>query len=284
VDPRERLYEPATAADAMLCAGGGKTLYLGTLDYVDWHLHSVPAFVAGLRGDFRLRYAGEDWLTCRAAVIPAGVCHALDAGGEPLAVFYPEPNVANLSNLARLGVGWDQCGHILLARHPGPDIFRELYENPSSLEFSGEALDHLVNFMQAIDGPPALDPRLARVLRWLNTRPADPTPAGQLADALGLSVSRFLHLFSQQIGVPFRRFRIWIRLRAASQMALSGRSLTEAAHSAGFSDSAHFARLHRDTFGVTPSYTFRKLARVGRIAPFGASDKFGPSSVSPEAR
>jgi hypothetical protein len=34
------------------------------------------------------------------------------------AVFYPEPNVADMSNLARLGVGWDQCGQILLARHP----------------------------------------------------------------------------------------------------------------------------------------------------------------------
>jgi AraC-like DNA-binding protein len=153
----------------------------------------------------------------------------------------------------------------------------------SSLEFSSEALDHLVNFIQAIDGPPALDPRLARVLQWLNTNPADPTPAGHLAEVSGLSVSRFLHLFSQEIGVPFRRFRIWIRLRAASQMALSGRSLTDAAHSAGFSDSAHFARLHRDSFGVTPSYTFRKLARVGKIARSGTSDKCGPSRVSPEA-
>src|SRR5215472_17490749 len=32
--------------------------------------------------------------------------------------FYPEPNVANLSNLARIGVGWDQCGHILLGSAP----------------------------------------------------------------------------------------------------------------------------------------------------------------------
>src|SRR5262249_48842060 len=68
------------------------------------------------------------------------------------------------------------------------------------------------------------------------------------------------------------------------QMALSGRSLTDAAHSAGFSDSAHFARLHRDTFGVTPSYTFRKLARVGKLARSGPSDECGPSRVSPEAR
>lgn len=81
-----------------------------------------------------------------------------------------------------------------------------------------------------------------------------------------LSVSRFMHLFSRELGVPFRRYRIWNRLRAAMRVALTGRNLTEAAISAGFTDSAHFARLFRETFGVTPSYVFRKVARSGNIA------------------
>lgn len=198
-------------------------------------------------------------------MIPAGVRHALDLGGDPLAVFYPEPSVADLSNLARLGHAWNVRGQILVGQRPEIGILRELYENRRSLEFAEEALDDLVGFMQTDRGPPALDPRLARVIGWLATNPADLTSVGKLAEAQGLSVSRFLHLFSREIGVPFRRFRIWNRLRAASQLALAGCSLTDAAHSAGFTNSAHFARLHREMFGVTPSYTFRKLARVGNI-------------------
>jgi AraC-like DNA-binding protein len=51
-------------------------------------------------------------------------------------------------------------------------------------------------------------------------------------------------------------------LRAASSMALRGANMTEAAISAGFSDSAHFSRLHRETFGVTPSSILGRLARA----------------------
>jgi AraC-like DNA-binding protein len=265
VDPHECLYEPA-APDAVLCVGDGKTLYIGSLDYVDWHSHGAPVFISGMAGNFRLRCPDGEWLSCRAAVVPAGARHALDLGGDPLAVFYPEPNVAGLCNLARLGREWKVRGQILVGQRPELGIFRELYENRFSLEFAGEALDHLVGFMREDDGPPALDPRIARVVEWLGTNPADLTSVGKLAQAQALSVSRFLHLFTRDIGVPFRRFRIWNRLRAAARVALTGRSLTEAAHSAGFTDSAHFARLHRETFGVTPSYMFRKLARVGNIS------------------
>jgi AraC-like DNA-binding protein len=265
VHPGECLYEPA-APDAVLCVGGGKTLYIGSLDYVDWHIHGAPAFIAGMTGDFRLRCPDGAWLSCRAAVIPAGVLHALDLGGDPLAVFYPEPNVADLSDLARLGRGWNVRGRILVGQRPVLGILREIYESQLSLAFAGEALEDLVRFMQRDDDPPLLDPRVARVVEWLGERPADLTSVIDLAEAQGLSASRFLHLFSRDIGVPFRRFRIWNRLRAAAQVALAGGSLTEAAHSAGFTDSAHFARLHRETFGVTPSYMFRKLARIGNLA------------------
>jgi AraC-like DNA-binding protein len=49
-------------------------------------------------------------------------------------------------------------------------------------------------------------------------------------------------------------------------MALRGTNLTEAAISAGFSDSAHFSRLHREIFGVTPSYILGRLARTAIAA------------------
>jgi AraC-like DNA-binding protein len=190
------------------------------------------------------------------------VRHALNVGGDPLAVFYPEPNVATFTDLVRLGALWDATGRILVAQTAALGPFRALYEDRASLSFAGKMLDDLVDFVRAGNGPPALDPRVARVIAWLGCNPADLTPLEQLVRPDGLSVSRFLHLFSDEIGVPFRRFRIWNRLRAASSMALSGTNLTDAAISAGFSDSAHFSRLHRETFGVTPSYILGRLARA----------------------
>jgi AraC-like DNA-binding protein len=250
------------APDGILCVGTGKTVYVGRLDLVDWHRHGASVFIVGLAGNFRLGTHAGKWLSCRAAVVPAGVRHALDVGGDPLAVFYPEPNVATLSDLARFGATWDAAGQILVGQTAEVSPFRELYEDRAALSFAGEMLDDLVDFVRAGKGPPVLDPRVARIVEWLGRNPADLTPLEQLVRQDGLSISRFLHLFSNEIGVPFRRFRIWNRLRAASSMALNGANLTSAAISAGFSDSAHFSRLHRETFGVTPSYILRKLARA----------------------
>lgn len=258
------LYDPA-APDAVLCVGSGKTLYIGSLDEVGWHLHGAPVFIAGVHGSFRLRLPGGDWTACRAAVIPAGVRHALDLGGDPLAAFYPEPDVASLSALTRLGRGWDERQQILLGRQPALAAFRELYDDAASVEFSGEALDDLLGFALRRDGNPTLDPRLGRIVRFLDEHPYDLTGAATLAHAQGLSVSRFLHLFSEQIGVPFRRYRIWNRVRAAMKLALGGSSFTDAAAGAGFTDSAHFARCFRETFGVTPSYVFARIARAGAL-------------------
>lgn len=260
----QSLYEPA-APDALLCVGGGKTLYVGTLEQVGWHLHGAPVFIAGVCGNFRLRMPSGEWTVCRSAIIPAGARHALDLGGEPLAVFYPEPNVAGLAALTRLGRGWDEHEQILLGRRPELGAFRELYENAASVHWSGEALDGLLGFALRHEGGNTLDPRLSRVVEFLDEHPDDLTGAAALALAQGLSVSRFLHLFSEQIGVPFRRYRIWNRIRAAMRLALGGATFTDAAIGAGFSDSAHFAHCFRETFGVTPSYVFGKIARAAAM-------------------
>jgi AraC-like DNA-binding protein len=252
----------AAAPDGILCVGAGKTAYVGRLEQVDWHQHGAPVFIAGLAGNFRLATPDGGWLSCGAAVIPAGVRHALDVGGDPLAVFYPEPNVAAFTDLVRFGALWNATGPILVARTATLGPFRALYEDRDALGFAGEMLDDLVRFLRAGSAAPVLDPRVARVIEWLGSNPADLTALDELVRLDGLSVSRFLHLFRAEIGVPFRRFRIWNRLRAASSMALRGANLTEAAIGAGFSDSAHFSRLHRDTFGVTPSYILGRLARA----------------------
>src|SRR5690349_4797882 len=73
----------AAARDGILCVGTGKTVYVGRLGLVDWHRHGTPVFIVGLAGKFQLATESGRWRSCRAAVIPAGVRHALDVGGDP---------------------------------------------------------------------------------------------------------------------------------------------------------------------------------------------------------
>ena len=56
-----------------------------------------------------------------------------------------------------------------------------------------------------------------------------------------------------QTGTSFRAYLLWTRLNVAIQFAMAGRSWTEAAHAAGFADSAHLTRTFRRMFGMNPA-------------------------------
>lgn len=78
--------------------------------------------------------------------------------------------------------------------------------------------------------------------------------AEALAGWTSLSESRAQHLFKEETGVSYMQYLKWLRITEAIKYAcVSGSSLTEAAHAAGFSDSSHFSRMFKDMFGLTPS-------------------------------
>jgi len=106
-------------------------------------------------------------------------------------------------------------------------------------------------------GSEVSDKRIQQLLDRLNTcLPGDclkPTSwrAAEVADSLFLSESRFLHLFSEQMGIAWRPFLLWHRMICAINTIAKGSTVTDAAHIAGFSDSAHLSRTFRSFFGMS---------------------------------
>jgi AraC-like DNA-binding protein len=99
-----------------------------------------------------------------------------------------------------------------------------------------------------------LDARLAPAVEYIEgALMVGPVPLQDAAARSALSPERFRHLFADEIGLPFRRYVLWRRLRLATTELMAGQDVTTAAHAAGFSDAAHFARTLRSTFGVTAS-------------------------------
>jgi len=86
----------------------------------------------------------------------------------------------------------------------------------------------------------------------------DGSHLAELAKAVHRSPSRLAHRLREATGVPLRRFILWHRLRAAAEIAMRGSNLTEAAHAAGFADSAHLSRTFRSMFGIAPSFLFSR--------------------------
>ena len=72
-----------------------------------------------------------------------------------------------------------------------------------------------------------------------------------VAKQLSLSEGRFLHLFRQEMVIPWRPYLLWRRMMCAVNALISGVSATDAAHLAGFSDSAHLSRTFRRLFGMS---------------------------------
>lgn len=101
------------------------------------------------------------------------------------------------------------------------------------------------------------DARIARLLDKLNycigkecVKPQQ-WRAADIAAELNLSESRFLHLFKDTMQIPWRPYLLWRRLICAVQTLQQGKTATEAAYIAGFSDSAHLSRTFKKQFGLS---------------------------------
>lgn len=232
----------------------GRTCFIGPLIYNAAHQHGAPVFLAGLYGPFGLRIDGGDWHTCRTAVIPAGVSHELDVGGQPIGVFYIEPSIDGAQALASLVREGEALDGALVGRAGEFGLLRELWEDAASLGWASAALDDLIGFAKP-RARRAFDPRIARAMAAMD----GPVPVEAAALAADLSPSRFQHIFTEEVGVPFRRYRAWMRMRAAIAEIAAGSSFTQAAHAAGFCDQAHFNKDFRRTFGAAPSISLFRV-------------------------
>ncbi|KQO55295.1 AraC family transcriptional regulator [Methylobacterium sp. Leaf87] len=252
------MNEPATLGP-LWHVEGPQTFFAGPLAYNASHQHGAPVYLAGLYGRFRIRFPDTDWITCRTAFVPAGLAHELDCGGDPLAMLYLEPEV---SPQALTGLMRGACSIVGARVGAGGEInaLRALYEDREACAWAGAALADLARFsLRRADE--TLDRRIAAIVSRLGTHPHPELSAGTLACSVGLSSSRLQHLFTQEIGVPFRRYRAWLRMRRAIATIVAGANFTGAAHAAGFADQAHFANAFRRTFGAPAS---RSLLGVRR--------------------
>lgn len=84
-----------------------------------------------------------------------------------------------------------------------------------------------------------------------------------LADKVGVSSDRMSRLFQDAVGLPMRSYLLWRKTHRIAELFSEGLSLTEIAHAAGFTDSAHMCHMFQDVFGAPPTHFLRSdLVRV----------------------
>ena len=223
----------------------------------DFHAHHAIQITAALSGSLMLETAGHR-IDAPAIAVAADARHRFRAAGL-LAFVFVEPESREGRALAETLFAADALAAIdsqrlLPALAPLARTFDDSLDRPELLAAGRAAIEALVPPI----APRLPDPRITRVIEQVSANMNQPLDLAARAAGVFLSPSRLRHLFVEQTGLAFKTYILWMRLVRAIDAYSVGQSLTEAAHAAGFSDSAHFSRIFRRTFGL-PATTLARL-------------------------
>lgn len=114
-------------------------------------------------------------------------------------------------------------------------------------------------FMMDVPHVPQIDDRVAEMNEYIKGSKFEHLRYDDVLDCVFLSKSRLTHLFKDEMGIPLMKYITWKRLLHTSiQLATSHMTITNAAHQYGFADAAHFSRVFKDHFGISPRDIFQK--------------------------
>lgn len=184
----------------------------------------------------------------------------LDATGLRVAILFAEPHGArgaSLDHRARAAIGAEIAGD--LGELPLPDVRISVDDAARWCDTVGAALG-------PHEQPAPLSAAARRAIAYVEATIHGKPQLAEAARCAGLSPTRLTHVFTREVGIPFRRFVLWNRLKQVVTSTRAGRDLTQAAIDAGFSDSAHLSRTFRSMFGLSPSMVLPVAEVVGSLA------------------
>jgi len=215
----------------------------------DFHSHHAVQVTLSLGGRFKLRTA-DHGIAADAAVAP-DVSHLFEAEGLNAILFIEPESRAGRAIIHRL---FDGAVLVPIPSGLATDLVERLavtYRNSGTDDAHLMALGRsLVSRLADTVDAELPDARVQEIIAYAAARLDNPITLGAAARSVGLSPGRARHLFVEQTGLPFRTYLLWLRIMKAVSVFAGGRSLTEAAHEAGFADSAHFSRTFRRMFGL----------------------------------
>lgn len=233
----------------------GGSLWIGRAEgRTDWHSHHALQIALALDGRCRFRQQKDgEWSELRGALVRPDRPHQFEAGDITMAQVFVEPETVE---------GRALCGRFSEDISTLPETERAAmaqrlhaaYTNAVGAEAMVESARGAIAILAGASGPSApVDRRVQKAIVWIRDRIHAGVSLAEAAEAAALSPGRFRHLFVEETGSTFRAYVLWLRLNVAIEQAMAGRSWTEAAHAAGFADSAHLNRTFRRMLGLNPS-------------------------------
>lgn len=242
-----------------------RTLYLGELPSIPDLTPAASTLLVGLDKPFLIwDYASGQKRETRTALVPAGTHFGADPRNQNMVNCYLDPLGEDLRALSPMMQG--SIGPILVdCRDELGQLedFRTLVrDTPPAADAYGilDAQFHRQGSV-SIAKSRMVEP-IQRVIDLIQSDPLSNEPTEWLAHKAGLTQPQLNRWFKRITGVPVRRYRLWHRLFVTANLMSFGKSLTDAAHEAGFSDSSHLNHTFRSMIGMTPSFVFQRSDRL----------------------
>jgi transcriptional regulator GlxA family with amidase domain len=103
-------------------------------------------------------------------------------------------------------------------------------------------------------------PQVIDAIRYMEDNYAEHISLADLAHIAGLSLYRFVTVFSREIGISPHRYLCLVRVRAAQTLLREGVAPAIAAIEVGFFDQSHLCRHFRAACGMTPGQFIAGMA------------------------
>jgi len=248
------MAEPVSTAQYFPWNGGA--VFVGTAGAFPAHAHQAIQICFLFDGRIRLRTSNADeWADYDLALVPSRHSHGMDGSRIHYgATIFVEPETREGRVLTERYL---RGGIRELGRAPFGDELRELRSAALERRGATAVVDRARALVQALTQHVApsvtSDERILRAVKYINEHLSQPITLAQVARIAFLSPSRFRHLFAEQTGMRLREYILWRRFVSVWERRMQGASLAEAAHAAGFADSAHLARTSRRMIGIPPS-------------------------------
>jgi AraC-like DNA-binding protein len=249
------------------------------------HRHKSLELTLALAHPFSVRTADSDWVVTRSVVIKPDVPHEFKnfQGMQASLQLIPEQ---------RYSVEWTDGflrGKELQTLDtfdlsPYVTFFRNIHATETSCFDVFQTCERMMNVLTGLQGyKNVVDERLLKVLDLIQANIARSISSKRLANAICLSEDRFLHLFKEQLGIPLRAYVLNQRIMRASEAILRGKTLTQAALDAGFSDSSHYSRTFVAVAGTQPS-VLKQFRGKAEVYSCSSSRCVRPTALDPEGQ
>jgi len=238
----------------ILVIGNQVTIYIGLLPDIGEHAHSTAVIVLSLNGEEIGARANKanSWEAHQAYFLPENINNEMRQFDNPIACIFIEPD-SNfyLQYVKTHSFKENQLSPYLFNLNKLRALLSNFANNPTCPNVLSTSIVELI--LGSPPPPKPLDDRVVNCAKTIKQNIDENLSAHALANMSDLSERQLSALFKRDMGLPIRKYRLWLRLKNVVQLVDKGFAITDAALASGFSDSAHFANSCRKLLGLKPT-------------------------------